>query len=135
MKVAVLGGGGFRTPIVHEALRSVAADADVESVVLHDVDGERLRMVPLHLRHACANDVAWEPAADEEDKAVQPRHAVAAVGERLDPEVELLVLPDGRGHPTSIGARPWISPAGAAERRRARVRGRLPPRCPDVRPP
>ena len=36
-----------------------------------------------------AHDVAREPAADEDDEAVQPRDAVPAVGERLDLEIEL----------------------------------------------
>ena len=55
-------------------------------------------MVSLHLRHASPHDVARQPAADEDDEAVQPRDAVAAVGERFDLEVELLVLPNRRGH-------------------------------------
>jgi hypothetical protein len=60
-------------------------------------------VVPLHLRHAGADDVPREPAADEDDEPVQARDAVPAVGERLDPEVELLVFTDGRGDATSIG--------------------------------
>ena len=52
----------------------------------------------LHLRHAGPHGVAGEAAADEDDEAVMPRDAVAAVGERVDAELELLTLGDGRGH-------------------------------------
>ena len=39
-----------------------------------------------------------KPAPDEHDEAVQARDAVPAVRERVDRELELLVLRDGRGH-------------------------------------
>ena len=59
-----------------------------------DVDRERLRVVPLHLRHACAHAVAGKAAADEDDVAVQPRDAVPAVREGLDVELDDVVTPD-----------------------------------------
>ena len=43
-------------------------------------------------------------AVDEDDEAVQARDAVPAVGERVDAELELLVLPDGGGHVASVPA-------------------------------
>lgn len=43
MKVAVLGGGGFRTPLVAAAL----ADIPVDELVLHDVDADRLARIAL----------------------------------------------------------------------------------------
>jgi hypothetical protein len=63
-----------------------------------DLGRERLRVVPLHLRHARAHAVARQAAAHEDDVAVQPRDAVAAVCERLDVELDLLVSRDGRSH-------------------------------------
>ena len=52
---------------------------------------ERLGEPALHLRHARAHAIARKPAPDEDDEAVQARDAVAAVGERVDLELELLV--------------------------------------------
>ena len=71
---------------------------DARGSRLDDLERDRLRVVSLHLRHAGAHRVAREPAADEHDEPVQPRNAVAAVGERVDPELELLVFGNGRGH-------------------------------------
>ncbi|TDD00014.1 6-phospho-beta-glucosidase [Nonomuraea deserti] len=42
MRLAVLGGGGFRVPLVYGALLRDAAKPRVEEVVLHDVSAERL---------------------------------------------------------------------------------------------
>ena len=80
---------------------------------LEHVDGERLGVAALHLRHARADAVARQPAADEDDEAVQARDAVAAVGERLDVELELLVLV--RARPSAQGT----SEPGCSGRRRA----------------
>jgi hypothetical protein len=72
---------------------------------LDDLEGDRLGVVSLHLRDLRAHRVAREPAADEDDEAVQARDAVPAVGERVDREVELLVLLDGGcSHPASLAA-------------------------------
>src|SRR5439155_13608768 len=65
---------------------------------LEHLEGERLGVVSLHLRHACADRVAGKAAPDEDDEALEPRDAVAAVRERLDLELELLILLDGGGH-------------------------------------
>ena len=43
MKVAILGGGGFRTPIVYGAL--ARAELGVDEIVLHDVSPPRLRLI------------------------------------------------------------------------------------------
>ncbi len=50
----------------------------------------RLGEAALDLRHARADAVAGQPAPDEDDEAVRARDAVAAVGERVDVELELL---------------------------------------------
>jgi 6-phospho-beta-glucosidase len=42
VKIALIGGGGFRTPIVAEALAGVASDVDVDELALYDVDAPRL---------------------------------------------------------------------------------------------
>src|SRR5262249_55078072 len=62
------------------------------------VDGQRLGVVSLHLRHPRAHEVAREPSSDEDDEAVQPCDTVPAEGERVDTELELLVERDGCGH-------------------------------------
>ena len=67
-----------------------------------DVDRERLRVVPLHLRHAGANTVSGKPATHEDDVAVQARDAVPAVREGLDVELDDVVTPDGSGHGPTV---------------------------------
>ena len=42
MKLVILGGGGFRVPLVHGALLRDTADRRVTEVVLHDTDRARL---------------------------------------------------------------------------------------------
>ena len=75
-----------------------AGGLDAVGARLEHFDGDRLGVASLHLGDARSNGVAREAAPDEDDEAVQPRDAVAAVGERIDPELELLVQGDGRGH-------------------------------------
>ena len=48
--------------------------------------------------------VAGKTAADEDDEAVQARDAVAAVGERVDLELDLLVLAHRSGHVRRVRA-------------------------------
>jgi 6-phospho-beta-glucosidase len=43
MKLCILGGGGFRTPYVYQALLRDAGDPRVEEVALYDSDEDRLR--------------------------------------------------------------------------------------------
>ena len=64
----------------------------------HDLGGERLCVRALHLRHARAHAIARQAAAHEDDEPVEARDAVAAVRERLDVELELLILRHRRGH-------------------------------------
>ena len=45
MKIVLIGGGGFRTPLVHAALVGISSDVPVEPLVLHDVDGGRLERI------------------------------------------------------------------------------------------
>jgi 6-phospho-beta-glucosidase len=45
MKLAVLGGGGFRVPLIHRALLDDHADGRVEELVLHDLDPGRVTAI------------------------------------------------------------------------------------------
>jgi 6-phospho-beta-glucosidase len=49
VKVALVGGGGFRTPLVEEALATIAPHA-VDELVLHDLDERRLALIAAALR-------------------------------------------------------------------------------------
>src|SRR5947209_9248420 len=49
MKIALLGGGGFRTPLAYAALESIAERAQVSEVVLHDIAADRLEHMRLVL--------------------------------------------------------------------------------------
>ncbi|WP_114853135.1 6-phospho-beta-glucosidase [Brachybacterium sp. YJGR34] len=42
MKLAILGGGGFRVPLVYEAVATAATGLTVDEIALHDVDPGRL---------------------------------------------------------------------------------------------
>ena len=57
MKLVILGGGGFRVPLVHGALLRDTADRRVTKVVLHDTDVARLDVMRLVLS-AQADQVA-----------------------------------------------------------------------------
>jgi hypothetical protein len=90
---------------------------------LDDLDGERLGMAPLDLRHTRANGVAGEATPHEDDIAVEPRDAVPTVREGVDPELELLVLRHRR-HARSLAAPSFATVASAncsAERRSSRL--------------
>ncbi|MEL4358112.1 MULTISPECIES: family 4 glycosyl hydrolase [unclassified Luteococcus] len=45
MKLSILGGGGFRTPLVYEAVARGATGLVVDEVVIHDVDPQRLAVI------------------------------------------------------------------------------------------
>ena len=65
---------------------------------LEHLRGQRLGEAALHLRHTRTHTVAGQAAADEHDEAVQARDTVAAVGERVDLKLELVVPLHRRGH-------------------------------------
>ncbi|MDX3076223.1 6-phospho-beta-glucosidase [Streptomyces sp. MI02-7b] len=50
MKLTILGGGGFRVPLVHRALLRDRAEGRVTHVTLHDLDADRLDAVVRVLR-------------------------------------------------------------------------------------
>ncbi len=45
MQVTLLGGGGFRAPLVHRALSSAGARGLIDRFVLHDVEPRRLKVI------------------------------------------------------------------------------------------
>ena len=50
MKVAVIGGGGFRTPTLHGCIVRVSREIGVEEIVLHDVEARRLATIAAVIR-------------------------------------------------------------------------------------
>lgn len=54
MRLVILGGGGFRVPLVHGALLADGSDPLVDEVVLHDVDVGRLRAISTVLAQQAA---------------------------------------------------------------------------------
>ncbi|MHA5047004.1 6-phospho-beta-glucosidase [Streptomyces sp. SD15] len=56
MKLTILGGGGFRVPLVYGALLGDHAEGRVTHVVLHDVDAARLTAVARVLAEQAAGD-------------------------------------------------------------------------------
>lgn len=57
MKLTILGGGGFRVPLVYGALLGDRAEGRVTQVVLHDLDAGRLSAVTRVLAEQAAGDV------------------------------------------------------------------------------
>ncbi len=55
MRLAVLGGGGFRVPLVYGALLDESAEPRVDEVVLHDIDPNRLAVIAKVLEQMAAN--------------------------------------------------------------------------------
>ncbi|MFD3929131.1 6-phospho-beta-glucosidase [Streptomyces sp. NPDC058614] len=56
MKLTILGGGGFRVPLVYGALLGDRAEGRVTQVVLHDLDAGRLSAVTRVLAEQAAGD-------------------------------------------------------------------------------
>lgn len=45
MRLTILGGGGFRTPLVVRAVAAAGVRSPIEEIVLHDVDPDRLAVI------------------------------------------------------------------------------------------
>ena len=60
MRLVVLGGGGFRVPLVYGALLDDTSARRVTEVVLHDTDAARLAVVA-HVLHAAGSGRAGAP--------------------------------------------------------------------------
>lgn len=80
MKLAVLGGGGFRTPTVYQALTGTGPGIPrVTEVALHDTDPQRLQVVAAILRQLAARSPDTAPAVtvtDDLDAALTGAGAV-----------------------------------------------------------
>ena len=63
MKLVVLGGGGFRVPLVFGALLRDTAERRITEVVLHDTDESRLAVIGRVLSEQAAAHAAAGPAA------------------------------------------------------------------------
>jgi 6-phospho-beta-glucosidase len=58
VRLTILGGGGFRVPLVYGALLRDTSTRRVEEVVLYDVDAARLDAVTHVLRQMAYGDPA-----------------------------------------------------------------------------
>jgi len=80
VKLAVLGGGGFRTPTVYQALTGTGPGIPrVTEVALHDTDPQRLQVVAAILRQLAARSPDTAPAVtvtDDLDAALTGAGAV-----------------------------------------------------------
>ena len=56
-KVAIVGGGSFRVPMVVRALDAVAPVLDLDEIVLHDIDDDRAARMALVVRGMRARPV------------------------------------------------------------------------------
>ncbi|MDO5661063.1 MAG: 6-phospho-beta-glucosidase [Brachybacterium sp.] len=70
MKLTILGGGGFRVPLVYEAVATGATGLVVDEVALYDVDADRLRTIA-----AVCEDIGTQLGAS--DRAAQLPHLQA----------------------------------------------------------
>jgi 6-phospho-beta-glucosidase len=73
VRVAVIGGGGFRTPMLDVALHRSAADLGLDEVVLYDVDRRRLDRIALVL-----------DGIDEERAGGLPRRTTTDLDDAVD---------------------------------------------------
>ncbi|WP_030662734.1 6-phospho-beta-glucosidase [Streptomyces cellulosae] len=73
MKLTILGGGGFRVPLVYGALLGDRAEGRVSHVVLHDLDPERLSAVTRVLAEQAAHvpDAPEVSATTDLDEALR----------------------------------------------------------------
>jgi 6-phospho-beta-glucosidase len=73
VKLALVGGGGFRVPLVYGALLRRSAHTKIDEVVLHDVDATRLERIGLVLQGQAAEHDAPLPfrATTDLDDAVE----------------------------------------------------------------
>ncbi|GBQ02749.1 6-phospho-beta-glucosidase [Streptomyces spongiicola] len=73
MRLAILGGGGFRVPLVYGALLGDREEGRVTRVTLHDIDGSRLRAVATVLAEQAAGvpDAPVVEATTDLDEALR----------------------------------------------------------------
>src|SRR5690242_6478172 len=82
MRVAVVGAGGFRTPLVYGALLRTAASTEIEEVVLFDRDPARLALIQRVLDGLAAEaprPIPTRAAATLDDAVRDVRYVLCAV--------------------------------------------------------
>lgn len=75
MRLVILGGGGFRVPLIHEAILSGAVAVDIDELVLHDASPQRLAEVESIL----AEQAATRPAGTAAPRVVATTDLSAAL--------------------------------------------------------
>ena len=115
MKLCILGGGGFRTPYVYQALLRDAGSPRVEEVALYDTDAAKLAGMVTILRELAA-DFPDAPRLVPTDRLPDAHLAVLrGAGQRVEGPVDGDVAvpgPDDRvdAHPASRGGLVMDSP-------------------------
>src|SRR5207248_3726646 len=82
MKAAIVGAGGFRTPLVYAGLMRAAETVSIEEVVLYDQDADRVRLmqrVLAGLAGEAARPLSVRPAATLDDAVRDARYVLCAV--------------------------------------------------------
>jgi 6-phospho-beta-glucosidase len=64
VRLTILGGGGFRVPLVYQALLGDRGEGRITSVVLYDADRTRLASIGAVLRQQAAGSAAGSPPLD-----------------------------------------------------------------------
>ena len=85
-------------PAAATGRKVVARRLDPLGARLEHVDDPPFGVALPHLPDPRAHEIARQAAADEDDVAVHARDAVSSVGERVDPELDLVTRGDGSGH-------------------------------------
>ena len=111
MKLTIVGGGGFRVPLVYGALLEKAERLGLDEVVLHDIDAERLERIG-HVLDGLAAEHGVAAAVPRHDRPRRRRR-----GRRLrvlrDPRRPARGPRDRRGRPARARrARPGDDRAG-----------------------
>ncbi|WP_330460791.1 6-phospho-beta-glucosidase [Streptomyces sp. NBC_00820] len=110
MRLTILGGGGFRVPLVYGALVNDRAEGRVTEVVLHDLDAARLRAVGRVLAEqaAAVPDAPTVTATTDLDEALRGADfvfsAIRVGGLRGRAEDERVALAEGVLGQETVGA-------------------------------
>ncbi|MDO0924831.1 6-phospho-beta-glucosidase [Streptomyces sp. TG1A-8] len=110
MKLTILGGGGFRVPLVYGALLSDHGEGRVTRVVLHDLDAGRLRAVTRVLAEQAAGvpDAPEVTATTDLDEALRGAafvfSAIRVGGLRGRADDERVALAEGVLGQETVGA-------------------------------
>jgi 6-phospho-beta-glucosidase len=65
VRLAILGGGGFRVPLVYQALMADRGEGRITEIVLYDTDAARLTAIGLVLRRLADGAIVKPPAVTE----------------------------------------------------------------------